>query len=187
MATKTLRPWSRAAWRLTHRQHGVVTRRQLLDLGIPAGTIRSRLRTGRLHPLWRGVYAVGRPDVDRLGRFMAATLVCGPDARLCGRSAADLYGIRRQEGGSIEVAIEEGGFREQLGIKLRRRVHLGPLRSIEGIPLVDPVSVLIDLAAELTVEEVEDAVNNADRLDLVPAHRLPHSSTPIPLAPASVA
>jgi very-short-patch-repair endonuclease len=34
------------------------------------------------------------------------------------------------------------------------------------------VTVLVDLAAELPVEEVEEAVNEADRRDLVPAHRL---------------
>ena len=78
MTTKRLQPWSRGAWELTRQQHGVVTRRQLLALGMPPTTIRARLKAGRLHRLGPGVYAVGRPDIGRLGQLMAATLACGP-------------------------------------------------------------------------------------------------------------
>jgi hypothetical protein len=106
---------------LTREQHGVLTRRQLLALGMPTTTIRARLKAGRLHRLGPGVYAVGRPDIGRFGQLMAATLACGPGAR---------------------------------------------------IPVADPISVLIDLAAELPTDEVEDAVNEADRLDLVRTYRL---------------
>jgi hypothetical protein len=77
MGTKRLQPWGREAWALSRRQHGVVTRAQLLALGMPAETIRGRIERGHLHPLWPGVYAVGRRDLDDLGRFKAATLACG--------------------------------------------------------------------------------------------------------------
>jgi hypothetical protein len=153
-------------------QHGVVTRQQLLALGMTAGLIRSRLENGHLHRVWPGVYAVGRPDLGRFGRYKAATLVCGPEAQLSHRSAADLYGIRAQSGGLIDVAVPSSRSHPKRWIRLHRRANLGKPRFIRGIPVVDPVSVLIDLAAELTVEEVEEAVNEADRLDLVPAHRL---------------
>jgi very-short-patch-repair endonuclease len=152
---------------LVGRQHGVVTRRQLLALGMPPEAIRARLETGRLHRLWAGVYAVGRPDVDRLGRLMAATLACGPDARLSHRSAAELWRIRREVAGPIDVSVPAGARPRRTGIRLHRRVEFGATRIVKGIPVADPVSVLIDLAAELTTEEVEDAVNEADRLDLI--------------------
>jgi hypothetical protein len=35
-----------------------------------------------LHPVWRGVYAVGRPELTRRGLWMAAVLACGPGAAL---------------------------------------------------------------------------------------------------------
>jgi very-short-patch-repair endonuclease len=167
-----LTPWARGAWALTRRQHGVVTRAQLLALGMPPETIRSRLEHGQLHALWAGVYAVGRREVSELGHFKGATLACGPGARLAGSSAAALWGIRAQRCGLIEVVVPRGSFRRHQGIRVYTRAHLGPLRSIKGILVADPVSVLIDLAAELPVEEVEDAINQADRRDLVPAHRL---------------
>jgi hypothetical protein len=172
MATKSVQPWARAAWLLTRRQHGVVTRRQLLALGMPPETIRARLETGRLHRLWPGVYAVGRPDVDRLGRLKAATLACGPDARLSHRSAAELWRIGREVPGAIDVSVPSGSRPRRPSIRLHRRAGFGTTRIVRGIPVADPISVLIDLATELSTEQVEDAVNEADRLDLIRTHRL---------------
>jgi very-short-patch-repair endonuclease len=139
---------------------------------MPAETIRVRLERGQLHSLWPGVYAVGRRQLDELGRFKAATLACGPKALLAGRSAASLWRIRAQRGGPIEIAVPRGSFRRHAGLRVHSRVHLGPPRFCRGVPVADPLGVLVDLAVELPAEEVEDAVNEADRLDLVPTHRL---------------
>jgi very-short-patch-repair endonuclease len=172
MATKTLQPWARDAWRLTQRQHGAVTRKQLVGLGMSSGTIRARLESGRLHRLWPGIYAVGRPDLDRLGQLKAATLACGPGARLSHRSGAELWRIGPKVRGPVDVSVPSG-FRTLDGIRLHRRAEHGITRTVRGIPVGDPASVLIDLATCLPDdEEVEDAVNEADRLDLVRTHRL---------------
>jgi len=183
MTTKKLQPWATPAWDLTRRQHGVVTRGQLLDLGMPQGAIRSRLEGGQLHRLWTGVYAVGRPGVGQLGRFMAATLACGPGAQLSHRSAAALWRLRPQSSGPIDVAVPSAVLRERDGIRLHRRAHHGPTRFVRGLPVGDPVSVLIDLATELATEEVEDAVNEADRLDLIRTHRLRPALDGVPKRP----
>jgi hypothetical protein len=58
--------WS-AVWRLAARQHGVVARWQLLALGMNSDEIQYRLETRRLHRVWRGVYAVGRPELSERG------------------------------------------------------------------------------------------------------------------------
>jgi very-short-patch-repair endonuclease len=139
---------------------------------MPAGEIRGRLEGGQLHRLWAGVYAVGRPEVGQLGRFMAATLACGPGAQLSHGSAADLWRIRQQAGEPVDIAVPSASFPRRRGIRLHRRANLDPPRFVRGIPVADPVAVLIDLATELATEEVEDAVNEADRLDLIRTHRL---------------
>jgi very-short-patch-repair endonuclease len=172
MATKKLQPWARGAWELTRRQHGVVTRAQLLDLGMSPGAIRARLEGGQLHRLWAGVYAVGRPDIGRLGRVKAATLACGDDAQLSHRSGAALWGLCRWPVGLIALAVPSASLRRRQGIRLHRRAYLGPPRFVRGIPVAEPVSVLVDLAAESRRQEVEDAVNEADRLDLIRTVRL---------------
>src|SRR5215212_9578539 len=86
----------RAVWELAGRQHGLVTRRQLLELGLSADAIKHRIAKGRLHPVWRGVYAVGRPELTRYGWLMAAVLACGPGAALSHESAAELWEIRER-------------------------------------------------------------------------------------------
>jgi very-short-patch-repair endonuclease len=183
MTTKILHAWGRDAWRLTRRQHGVVTRRQLLAFGMSPGTIRARLRQGRLHQLWRGVYAVGRPDLDRLGLLMAATLACGPDARLSHRSAAELWRVRRETPGPIDVSVPRSTLHHLDGIRLHRRAQDGVTRTVKGIPVADPIAVLIDLATWLPDDEVEDAVNEADRLDLIRTHRLRPALDQVPKRP----
>src|SRR5215212_10751833 len=44
---------------IARRQHGVVARRQLLGTGVTGSAIDRLVRSGWLHPLHRGVYAVG--------------------------------------------------------------------------------------------------------------------------------
>jgi very-short-patch-repair endonuclease len=171
MGTKKHRPWARQAWGLARRQHGVVARSQLLALGMSSAAIRHRLEVGRLHRLRQGVYAVGRPQVGPLGHLMAAILACGPGAQLSHRSGAALWGIRPQRGGLIDVSVAGHVIRNRPGIKLHRRAALEP-KLVAGIPVGDPISILIDLAATLPIEELEDAVNEADRLGLVATDRL---------------
>lgn len=163
---------SAAAWSLAGRQHAVVSRAQLLALGFSSDAISHRLRTGRLHEVHRGVYAVGRPDLERLGRFMAATLACGPEARLSHRSGGALWGIRPQPGGRIEVTVPSSSFHRRRGIRLHRRVDPGSPQLVRGIRVGDPLSILIDLATCLDDEGLEDSINAADHLGLVATDRL---------------
>jgi hypothetical protein len=55
--------------------------------------IARRVRSGRLHPVHRGVYAVGHPDLTQEGRFLAAVKACGPRAALSHYSAAIHWGL----------------------------------------------------------------------------------------------
>jgi very-short-patch-repair endonuclease len=157
------------AWALARRQHAVVAHDQLLELGFTRKAIKHRVRTGRLHPKWRGVYAVGRPELTRRGEWMAAVLSCGPGEALSHRSAAALWGLRPDEG-PIEIVVPASTVRRQAGI----RVHRGrrELTRHDGVPVTTPVWTLIDLATTLTDDELEAAVNQADKLDLIDPERL---------------
>jgi very-short-patch-repair endonuclease len=160
---------SRAAWDLAQRQHGVLTRRDLLALGFSAESIKHRLASGRLHAVARGVYAVGRRELTPHGRWMAAVLVCGDGAVLSHRSAAELWGIGSEEAGRIDVSVRRKCEIHRTGLKVRGRPSLGA-RSVtrrRGIPVTDPVQTLIDVATELLPMRLERAVNEADKQDLV--------------------
>ncbi len=147
----------------------MVARAQLMELGMGREAIRHRLGSGRLHPLMRGVYAVGRPEVGRRGAWMAAVLACGPHALLSHRSAAVLWGIRKGNPRPIEVAVPNRVSRRHPGVRVHRQVKHGEARRrmVDGIPVTDPISTLVDLAAGVSTGELEAAVNEADHLDLV--------------------
>ena len=154
-------------WRLVARQHGVVTREQLLARGYSGRAVQHRVATGRLHPIARGIYAVGRPDVPRNGRLMAAVLSCGPDAVVSHESAAALWGVRAERGGGIDVTVPPHVRRRRPGIRLHRH-SLDPADRTERerVPVTAIHRTLLDLAAVPTRGRLETAVNEADKLGL---------------------
>jgi very-short-patch-repair endonuclease len=158
---------SRAVWELAERQHGVVARAQLLDLGFHPQAIKHRIAFGRLHPVRRGVYAVGRPQLTPQGRWMAAVLSCGPGAVLSDGSAAALWEIGGERPGLIEVSVPGGAFRRRGGVIAHRRT-LKPAEVTKrgGIPLTAPVRTLVDLAVRLGSGPLERAIREADKRDL---------------------
>src|SRR4051794_2380852 len=85
--------WGCAIARVAARQHGVVALAQLEAIGMAASAARARAAAGRLHRVYRGVFAVGHPPVTAQARWMAAVLACGPGAVLSHRSAAALRGL----------------------------------------------------------------------------------------------
>ena len=161
--------WSGAAWELARAQHGVVARRQLLALGLSGQAIQHRLSKGRLYRIDRGVYAVGRPQLDRDGRWMAAVLACGSRAVLSHSSAAAHWGIARELRGTIEVTVPFPSPRRRPGIRVHRRPGLRDTDVVirDEISITNIVRTLIDLAARLGPSALERAVNEADRLELI--------------------
>ncbi len=160
-----------AIWALSKRQHGTVARRQLLELGLSPRRIERRITSGRLHPVWRGVYAVGRPLLGRRGRWMAAVLACGPGAALSHGSAAALWGFGTERRDVIDVSVPATRRGRLPGIQVHRRTKtvMKDVSDHEGIPVTSPVRTLVDQAVRLRPMQLERAVNEADKLDRVRA------------------
>lgn len=167
MGSSTDRALAERAWALAARQHGVVARRQLLELGLSAQAIQHRLVRGRLHRIDRGIYAVGRPALDREGRWMAAVLACGTGAVLSHGSAAALWGIGPFLAG-VEVTIPIASPRRRDGVHVHRRPNLLSAHTTvrKAIPVTNPARTAIDLAVRLRPAELERMMNEADRLGL---------------------
>jgi very-short-patch-repair endonuclease/predicted transcriptional regulator of viral defense system len=156
------------AWSKARRQHGVLTHGDLIALGFTPRAIKHRVATGRLFPVFRGVYAVGRSELTRKGRWMAAVLACGEDAVLSHRSAAALWGIGSELEGRIDISVR-GGENRRPGIRARTRPHL-PAKDVtrrDGIPVTGIARTILDIAAELGDRWLERAINEADKLDLI--------------------
>jgi AbiEi antitoxin C-terminal domain/Transcriptional regulator, AbiEi antitoxin len=163
------KPWaSQQLWALAERQHGVVSRRQLLDLGLSAKSIKHRIAVGCLHPIWRGVYAIGRPQLTLRGRWMAAILSCGRDAVLSHGSAAAHWEILPARGKEVEVTVPAERRIARPGIVICRRTTLSAadVTRHHSIPVTTPVCTLVDLATRLERGGLEAAINQADKRDL---------------------
>jgi hypothetical protein len=171
-------------WPLARRQHAVVSREQLLERGFGPQAIKHRVRTGRLHPKGRGVYAVGRPELTRHGEWMAAVLGCGPEAALSHAGAGALWGIVADDPRApIEVCVPRHVYRDRPGIVVHRAQR--EITRRDEIPLTSPTCTLVDLAVTLGDDQLERAVNEADPRDLVDPETLRRASTSCPGGPGS--
>lgn len=151
---------------LANRQHGVLSRGQLLAVGLSVRTIERRVAAGRLYLLHRGVYAFGRERVSRRGRWMAAVFACGEGALLSHRSAAVLRGLMRPHRGPAEVTSAAG--RGRPGIAVHEAGIFREDRSVvAGIPATSVARTLFDLAEVVDERQLERAFEEADRQRLL--------------------
>ena len=81
-----------SALRVARRQHGVITRRDLLEAGYSASTISRLVHRGILQRMHQGIFHAG-PRPTWKSRCMAAVLAAGPGAVLSHTSAARVWGL----------------------------------------------------------------------------------------------
>jgi hypothetical protein len=155
----------------------VITRGQLIGLGFTPKAIKHRVGTGRLHPIFRGVYAVGRRHLSREGRWMAAVLACGPEAGLSHRSAAALWGFGKEHPHVIDVSVRRTSEAHIPGLRCHRRPSL-PSQEVNlrlNLPVTTPVRTFLDLATVTGPKTLERSINEADKLDVIDTDSLRRS------------
>lgn len=121
---------------------------QLAGVGITPTMIRRRLEAGRLHRVYRGVYAVGTHMLNREGYWMAAVLSVGGGAVLSHASAAALWKISPTSPPLVHVTVPRpGGRRHRRGIAVHRSTTLtrADVTLHRGIPVTTVVRTLRDL------------------------------------------
>ncbi|MFL5900849.1 MAG: DUF559 domain-containing protein [Solirubrobacterales bacterium] len=147
---------------LAEGQHGVVARRQLIELGLTDARIKGRIAEGHLHVVHRGVYAVGHRRLSRHGRWMAAVLFGGPGAVLSHRSAAELWGIASPRGRAIDVTRRRG-WRASPGIVVHRNsISADEIETVAGMPCTCVSRTSLDLAGSTSRDELERTINQIE-------------------------
>lgn len=122
-----------------------------------------------------GIYVVGRPSLTPEGRWTAAVLACGDEAYLSHSSAAALWRIGSEQRNLVELSLASLSRRRRPGLRIHRRPSLDFKRDTttqNGIAVTTPVQTLIDMALRLERREIERAINEADKYDLVHAPEL---------------
>lgn len=149
---------------LARGEHGVLAAEELLASGLTRPAIQRRVRTGRLHLVHRGVYAVGHAAVSREGRWLAAVKASGAGAVLSHQSAAVLWELLTPFGGPIHTTVPIGRHpRPTRGIAVHRSRTLGDHDTVRRnrIPVTTPIRTLRDLKRIVPREQWEAAVDRA--------------------------
>jgi very-short-patch-repair endonuclease len=159
------RPRLAKAAALAGRQGGPISHGQLLELGLPAGTIKYWLASGRLYCLFRGVYALGHTAVTRKGALMAAVLACGVEAVVSHLTAAWCWGYIKQRPTAVDITVPGRSRRGQEGIRLHlvRSLDQRDITVINGVPITTPERTLLDISEVLPRHQLRLAIDQADR------------------------
>lgn len=174
IARKRSTPDQRIAWQ-SARQHGVITIAQLLDAGLSYDAVRARASSGKLHRVYRGVYAVGHRRLPIEGRWMAAVLACGEGAALSHRSAAALWNLVPRSGpavgagGSIDVIVRfERRPARRKGVRLHRSRSLLPGQVVRRteVPVTNPARTIADMRGSASPSEMRSMIRKAEVLGL---------------------
>jgi hypothetical protein len=147
--------------KLARRQHGNVTRQQLLELDATDNWIHHRILVGYLFKVHAGVYAVGRPPVTALEKAAAAVLACGPGAALSHGSAMALWGFRKRWPTSFDVTVKRDRRPRGIAVHISRTLHRRDVTSHLGIRVTAPARTLSDCAPGLGDTALVRAVNDA--------------------------
>jgi very-short-patch-repair endonuclease/predicted transcriptional regulator of viral defense system len=149
---------------IAKRQRGVVAYEQLRAAGLSDRQIHSRVRSGRLHRLYRGVYAVGHAYLTHDGRCQAALFALGSTAALSNITAGDRIGLRRSSSRTIHVTVPTAGGRvRRSGIVAHRSTTLRQrdVVVLDGMRTTSVARTLLDLAGTLRRGPLERAVERS--------------------------
>lgn len=153
---------------LATQQHAVFGLRQLREVGLKDDAVQRRAATGRLHRVYRGVYALVPPKLlTRQGRWLAAVLACGPGAVLSHRSAAALLELRPSARTRIDVTVPVRSPRIQPGVDIHRSTTLVPADTtrVRNIPCTTFARTQLDLAEVIDRRGLERAFDQAEVLE----------------------
>ncbi|MGK2931987.1 MAG: DUF559 domain-containing protein [Solirubrobacterales bacterium] len=171
---------------VSRRQHGLLTRRQLLSAGVSTTAITKRIKARKLLPVCTGVFALGRPVSSELGFQMAGVLASGHGSVLARRSAAALWDFLDWHGtvettrphsrrSSVRNLSPPGtSSRRALRTVRTRYLPVEHVRRKSGILVTSPARTLLDLAAVLPPDGLRSAFNRADRKKLLSKDELLH-------------
>ncbi|MCW2991849.1 MAG: hypothetical protein JWM73_2443 [Solirubrobacterales bacterium] len=135
---------------IARRQHGLVTREQLLAAAISSRTVERWQTKGLLHRVHPGVYRLGHRAPSIEATYLAAALAGGAGVAVCGFAAAHVYGALRRAPapevtGPVDLRLR--------GVITRRLAPLGAgeVRVHRGVPLTAPARTMVDLAGHASL------------------------------------
>jgi hypothetical protein len=150
---------------LAGRQFGAIARWQLLEAGLSPGLIRSWLRSGRLHAVIAGVYALGRRELTPEGLTAAALLHARRGAALTGISALWWQGLLHRRPRPTHVATPRRA-RSRPGVRVTHRSPL-PRHLHRGLPVVSLAEAMLAATQHLSHNALRLVIARAEYAKLL--------------------
>jgi hypothetical protein len=146
----------RAAEELFEAQDGLATRAQLIELGVPASTIRYRERPqGPWRRVLKGTLSNRSGPLTRWQRLRAALLFAGPGALVTGFAALWAHRISLGAGVGVRVLIPHGRRRKPDGFVVVTRTTRMPQPVLVGrCALAPPARAAVDACLRARSVEV---------------------------------
>lgn len=147
-------------------QYGIVTREQAHEHGLTDRQIRLRLENGRWERFALHTFRIAGAPGSWRQQLMAACLAAGPGAAASHRSAAALHRFDGFAPGIVEITVPHGrrDFR-MAGVIVHSSSNWcdDDVGIVADIPVSTPERTLCTLAAIASEEQVESALDSAER------------------------
>ena len=170
------------------QQHGVVSRAQLLAMGLSPGQARVDVESGRWQPLLPGVYASFTGQINATTRTWAAVLYAGSGAAASHRTALWLGGLLEEAIDPVHVTIPASRrVQRQPGIRIHLSRPLDDPRQSIRHPSASPPRIRLENAlldqcefetagqsVHLVLSAIQRRLTTADRIRYVLDSRARH-------------
>ena len=153
---------------LARRQHGTVTRSQLLALALTDHRVRTLVRSGVLARAAPGVYIIAGSPATWHQRLAIAVHLGGPNTLVSHRSAAGLWGFDRFRQGHLDVVTNWAGARTGSRAHLHRTTDLSSRdRTVrQDLAVTAPTRTLIDMGRYVSPTRLGSMIDDAVRREL---------------------
>jgi putative AbiEi antitoxin of type IV toxin-antitoxin system/uncharacterized protein DUF559 len=160
--------------RFAGSRYGVITRAEAIAMGAGRRVIGGRISSGRWEVIHPGVYRLAGVPRSWRQELVAACLACGENAAASHRSAGALEVLPGLAPGPVELTVPRGRRVDRPGLLVHQTVKLDAVdvTTIDGIPVTTPTRTIIDLAAILEANHLEEVLDDALRRRLTSIGRL---------------
>ena len=148
--------------RIAARQHGLLRLIQLLAAGLSRQAISRRVREGRLHRVYHGVYALGHRGLSRHGLWLAGTFAAGEGAGLSHLCSTALWDLRELRTDLVDVvAPTRRRIKGPIRVHVSRTLVPSDITVRKGIPVTTVARTCVDLTDVLTPHQLANVMHEA--------------------------
>jgi len=164
-------------WRaVADEQGGLVSRQQLIDLGLTRAQAAANVDNGRWQRVHPGVYATFTGPISASQQVWAALLLAGPGSAACCSTALWLFGVLDRTPETLHISIPEARVRPLTNVRMHRRRALNrpapPVHPVAAPPRIRVEESVLDECTRLAEGEVVALVLRAVQRGKTTAGRL---------------